>query len=213
MTSARIVSFLPSATDMALALGLGDQVVGITHECDYPPEVDGKPIVVRNVLPIETMSQPEIDVAVTQRMQDGLSLYQVDERLLRELAPDIILTQNLCQVCAPSGNEVTEALNLLPKIPQMLWLTPKSLEEIFDNLHELGQATGRAREAEELIGAGRERLEKISAATQNLSQRPRVFCLEWLDPVYCSGHWMPEMVEIAGGVDALGRKGADSVRI
>jgi iron complex transport system substrate-binding protein len=143
MTSPRIVSFLPSATEMACALGLGDQLVGITHECDYPPEVEGKPIVVRNVLPIETMSQPEIDAAVTQRMRDGLSLYQVDEKLLQELAPDIIMTQDLCQVCAPSGNEVTQALNLLPKKPQILWLTPKSLEGIFDNLRELGQATDR----------------------------------------------------------------------
>jgi iron complex transport system substrate-binding protein len=213
MTTARIVSFLPSATEMACALGLGDQLVGITHECDYPPEVEGKPIVVRNVLPIEKMSQPEIDAAVTQRMRDGLSLYQVDETLLQELAPDIILTQDLCQVCAPSGNEVTQALNLLPKKPQILWLTPKSLEEIFDNLRELGQATDRMKEAEELIASGRARLEKLTDATRNLSHRPRVFCLEWLEPVYCSGHWMPEMVEIAGGVDVLARKGTDSVRI
>jgi len=198
---------------MACALGLGDQLVGITHECDYPPEAQGKPVVVRNVLPIETMSQPEIDVAVTQRMRAGLSLYQVDEKLLRELAPDIIMTQDLCQVCAPSGNEVTQALELLDKKPQILWLTPKSLEEIFDNLRELGQATGRVKEAEELIASGRARLEKLADATRNLSQRPRVFCMEWLDPVYCSGHWMPEMVEIAGGVDALARKGTDSVRI
>jgi iron complex transport system substrate-binding protein len=211
--AARIVSFLPSATEMACALGLGDQLVGITHECDYPSEVEGKPVVVRNVLPIEQMSQPEIDAAVAQRMRDGLSLYQVDEKLLQELAPDIIMTQDLCQVCAPSGNEVTEALNLLPKKPQILWLTPKSLEEIFDNLRELGGATGRLKEAEKLIAAGRVRLEKLASATRNLSHRPRVFCMEWLDPVYCSGHWMPEMVEIAGGVDALSRKGADSVRI
>jgi iron complex transport system substrate-binding protein len=213
MMSARIVSFLPSATEMACALGLGDQLVGITHECDYPPEVEGKPIVVRNVLPIETMSQPEIDVAVTQRMRDGLSLYQIDEKLLRELAPDIIMTQDLCQVCAPSGNEVTQALNLLPKKPQILWLTPKSLEEIFDNLRELGGATGRVKEAEELIDSGRARLEKVVAGTSTLSHRPRVFCMEWLDPVYCSGHWMPEMVKIAGGEDALARKGTDSVRV
>src|SRR6266853_5665357 len=152
-TPPRIVSFLPSATEMACALGLADQLVGITHECDYPPEVEGKPIVVRNVLPIETMSQPEIDAAVTQRMRDGLSLYQVDEQLLRELAPDIIMTQDLCQVCAPSGNEVTHALNLLPKKPQVLWLTPKSLEEIFDNLCALGQATSRVKEAEDIIAA------------------------------------------------------------
>src|SRR6267142_6044951 len=117
-TAARIVSFLPSATEMAFALGLGDQIVGITHECDYPPEVKGKPVVVRNFLPIEKMSQPEIDAAVSQRMRDGLSLYQVDEKLLQELAPDIILTQNLCQVCAPSGNEVTQVLELLHKKPR-----------------------------------------------------------------------------------------------
>ena len=198
---------------MACALGLGNQLVGITHECDYPPEVEGKPVVVSNILPIERMSQPEIDAAVTQRIRDGLSLYQVDEKLLQELAPDIILTQDLCQVCAPSGNEVTQALSLLPKKPQILWLTAKSLDEIFDNLRELGQATGRLREAEELIAAGRKRLEKIASVTRNLSQRPRVFCMEWLDPVYCSGHWVPEMVGIAGGKDALARKGADSVRI
>src|SRR5258708_20217914 len=149
--AARIVSFLPSATEMACALGLGDQLVGITHECDYPSEVEGKPVVVRNVLPIETMSQPEIDAAVTKRLRDGLSLYQVDEKLLQELAPDIIMTQDLCQVCAPSGNEVSQALNLLPKKPQILWLTPKSLEEIFDNLRELGQATARLKEPQQLI--------------------------------------------------------------
>src|SRR5260370_3152806 len=198
---------------MAFELGLVDQVVGITHDCDYPAEVEGNPVVVRNVLPIETMSQPEIDVAVTQRMRDGLSLYEVDEDLLRALAPDIIITQDLCQVCAPSGNEVSQALGLLQKKPQILWLTPKSLKEIFDNLWELGQATDRVKEAEELIAAGRARLARIATITCNLSDRPRVFCLEWLDPVYCSGHWVPEMVEIAGGVDALARRGTDSVRI
>jgi iron complex transport system substrate-binding protein len=212
-TTQRIVSFLPAATEMVCALGLGEQLVGITHECDYPSEVAGKPVVVRNVLPIETMSQPEIDAAVAQRVRAGLSLYQVDEELLVELAPDLILTQNLCQVCAPSGNEVAETLRLLPKKAEVLWLTPKSLADIADNLVELGQATSRVKEAEELILAGRAKLEEIAAVTGRLSYRPRVFCMEWLDPVYASGHWMPEMVEIAGGSDALASKGAESVRI
>jgi iron complex transport system substrate-binding protein len=159
------------------------------------------------------MSQSEIDIAVAQRMRDGLSLYQVDEVLLRQLAPDLILTQNLCQVCAPSGNEVAQVLKVLPKQPEILWLTPKSLDEIFANMRELGAATERGKEAEQLIAAGRERLEKINALTGALAERPRVFCMEWLDPVYCSGHWMPEMVAIAGGVDGLGKTGADSVRI
>src|SRR4029434_9506070 len=165
-TAARIVSFLPSATEMACALGLADQLVGITHECDYPPEVLGKTVVVRNALPIEGMSQLEIDIAVAQRMRDGLSLYQVDEKLLRELAPDLILTQNLCQVCAPSGSEVAQVLKVLPQQPEILWLTPKSLDEIFANLRDLGAATGRVEAAEQLIAGGRERLEKIATVTR-----------------------------------------------
>src|SRR5882672_5714163 len=151
----KIVSFLPSATEMVCALGLSDALVGITHECDYPPAVKGKPIVVRAVLPIEQMSQDEIDVAVAQRMREGLSLYQVDEELLGKLDPDLILTQDLCQVCAPSGNEVAQVLQLLPRKPKILWLTPRSLAGIFENLHELGEATERLDEAEELIAAGR----------------------------------------------------------
>ena len=207
-----IVSFLPSATEIACALGLSDQLIGITHECDYPPEIKGKPVVVRNALPIATMSQWEVDRAVSQRMREGLSLYVVDERLLQELAPDLILTQDLCQVCAPSGNEVSQALKLFARKPRVLWLTPNSLEQIDANVRDLGAATGRVREAEELIAKGRARLEKITAVTRNLAQ-PRVFCMEWFDPIYCSGHWVPEMVRLAGGVDQLSRAGANSVRI
>src|SRR5919108_476567 len=143
MTAQRIVSFLPSATEMVCALGLNERLVGITHECDYPPEIQGKPIVVRNALPIERMSQREIDAAVAARLREGLSLYEVDEQLLRELAPDLILTQNLCQVCAPSGNEVSQVIKALPKAPEILWLTPQSISEIFDNVRELGAATDR----------------------------------------------------------------------
>ncbi len=207
----RIVSFLPSATEMACALGLADQLLGITHECDYPLEIRNKPIVVRSVLPVEHMSQREIDTAVTERLRNGLSLYQVDEDLMRAIAPDLILTQDLCQVCAPSGNEVAHLLSALPSQPQVLWLTPKTIEQIFDNLRELGEATGCSRKAEALITAGRARLERI--ATVTVTERPRVFCMEWIDPVYCSGHWVPQMVEIAGGWDELGRRGTDSVRI
>src|SRR5215469_3113593 len=164
----RIVSFLPSATEMVCALGLTDQLVGITHECDYPPEVQGKPIVVTSVLRLETMTQREIDEAVTQRLRNGQSLYQVDERLLNDLQPDIIITQDLCQVCAPSGNELSQALNVLAKKPEILWMTPKSISGIEDNIRALGQATNLQRRAEELITSGRERLEKIQSRTSDL---------------------------------------------
>src|SRR5215813_9713942 len=209
---ARIVSFLPSATEMAFALGLGDSIVGITHECDYPPEVMSKPVVVRNVLPIERMSQSEIDRAVAERIRSGESLYQIDEQLLRELAPDLILTQDLCQVCAPSGNEVSQVLKALPKAPQILWLTPQSLDEIFDNVRELGAATDRIDAAETLINDCLQRLRALAERTASVP-RPRVFCMEWLDPVYASGHWVPELVKIAGGVDEIGRERGESVRV
>jgi iron complex transport system substrate-binding protein len=209
----RIVSFLPSATEIASALGLEDSIVGITHECDYPTKIRNKPVVVRNVLPIEHMTQDEIDRAVADRVRQGLSLYQIDEQLLRTLAPDLILTQNLCQVCAPSGNEVSQVLKNLPHTPEVLWLTPQSLEEIFDNIRDLGAATGKGREAKLLVNECRTRLEKLSAKTSQLSSRPRVFCMEWLDPVYASGHWVPELVKLAGGLDELGKERGESVRI
>lgn len=158
----RIVSFLPSATEIACALGLADSIVGITHECDYPPAIRAKPVVVRNVLPIERMSQSEIDRAVAERIRSGQSLYQIDEELLRTLAPDLILTQNLCQVCAPSGNEVSHVIKALPHAPQILWLTPQSLSEIFDNVRELGAATGRDAEAAALVKHCEVRLERLA---------------------------------------------------
>lgn len=209
----RIVSFLPSATEIASALGLGDSLVGITHECDYPPEVKSKPVVVRNVLPIETMTQSEIDCAVAERMRAGLSLYQIDEQLLRELSPDLIMTQNLCQVCAPSGNEVAQVLRALPKAPEILWLTPQSLSEIFDNVRDLGAATGKEIEASRLIDSCLQRLDELKQITAQAATTPRVFCMEWLDPVYASGHWVPELVKIAGGVDQLGKEKGESVRV
>jgi iron complex transport system substrate-binding protein len=209
----RIVSFLPSATEMACALGLADSIVGITLECDYPPEIRSKPVVVRNVLPIEQMSQSEIDRAVAQRLREGQSLYQIDEELLRTLAPDLILTQNLCQVCAPSGNEVSQVLKSLPQAPEILWLTPQSLGEIFDNVRDLGAATGRTAEAAALIKDCENRLERLARRTEGVVDRPRVFCMEWLDPVYASGHWVPELVKLAGGIDELGRERGESVRV
>ena len=209
----RIVSFLPSATEIACALGLEDQLVGITHECDYPSHVRSKPVVVRNILPIERMSQDQIDRAVAERMRQGLSLYQIDEDLLRELAPDLILTQNLCQVCAPSGNEVSQVLKNLPHAPEVLWLTPQSLEEIFQNIRDLGAATGKEDEASLLVSNCQSRLERLSTTTAKIERTPRVFCMEWLDPVFASGHWVPQLVRLAGGCDELGRERGESVRV
>lgn len=213
MSDLRIVSFLPSATEMVCALGLIDRLVGVTHECDYPAEVTCKPLVVRSTFDVAGMSPCEIDAAVSACISSHASLYQVDERLLQELAPTLILTQDLCQVCAPSGNEITQLLKSLRSDPQILRFTPKSLADINENLRELGSATDRCKEAQQVIASGEARLEQVRALTRGARNRPRVFCMEWVDPIYCSGHWIPEMVELAGGVDELSRKGTDSARV
>jgi iron complex transport system substrate-binding protein len=209
----RIVSFLPSATEMVCALGLCDELVGVTHECDYPSDVLGKTRIISSILPLEQMTEGEIDKALAERLRHGQSLYAVDEILLQNLQPDIIITQDLCQVCAPSGNELSQALKVLPKQPKILWMTPQSISGIEANIRDLGVATGRTEQAEALIAAGQRKLTEIATRAQNLGHRPRIFCMEWLDPVYCGGHWVPEMVRIAGGLDALGREGGDSVRV
>jgi iron complex transport system substrate-binding protein len=218
MTKPRIVSFLPAATEMVFALGAGDQLVGISHECDFPPEAKGKPVVVRPALDLQSMTLREIDVAVAEQIRSGASLYTVDEELLCALKPDLILTQNLCQVCAPSGNDLASALKLLHPAPQILWMSPHSLAEIFENIIELGQSLGLASEADACVEDCRRRLAQVAAKTAQASTRPRafcprVFCMEWADPVYCAGHWVPEMVELAGGRDELARRGTDSVRM
>lgn len=212
-TGPRIVSLLPSATEMAYALGLGDNLVGVTHECDYPAEACSKPSVVRNALPIETMTQGQIDAAVSERLRQGLSLYELDAELIEALSPDIIITQSLCDVCAPSGNEIAELLAHLSKKPELLWMTPRNLTEIAGNIECLGAATGREAEAALIVQEAKDRLRLVGERNKLASHRPRVFCMEWLDPVYCSGHWVPEMVWLAGGADVLGSKGGESVRV
>lgn len=208
----RIVSFLPSATETIYSLGAGDRLVGVTHECDFPPEAGAKPIVVRASLPLASMTSGEVDVAVSGALAAGGSLYAVDENQLSALRPDLIVTQELCQVCAPSGTQITQALRQLSAPPQILTLTPHSLDEVRDNVRELGAAIGCAERAEEVIGDGQRRLEAVPGRTSGLV-RPRVFCMEWTDPIYCSGHWVPEMVELAGGFDRIARPARDSVRV
>ena len=209
----RIVSFLPAGTEIVHALGAGADLVGRSHECDYPDYVRALPVVSKPTIALDGLSQAEIDAAVSGRLGAGESLYVVDELLLRDLAPDVILTQDLCQVCAPSGNELTRALKTLPSHPTVIYLTPRTLAEIDDNIIAVGETIGRATEARTLVASNHERVERVRASTRNATRRPRVAFLEWTDPLFCAGHWVPEMIEIAGGDDQLGRPGADSVRM
>ena len=208
----RIVSFLPSATEIAFTIGAGADVVGRSHECDFPPEVKALPIVSKPALPIDEMNQGEIDSAVASQLASGNSLYVVDEVLLRELKPDVVFTQDLCRVCAPSGTELTRALKTLPSNPEVLWLTPRTLAGIEDNIRDVGRVSGRVGEADALVERNRARIADVRDAVKGATPR-RVAFLEWTDPPFCPGHWVPEMIEIAGGVDPHGRAGADSVRM
>jgi iron complex transport system substrate-binding protein len=208
----RIVSFLPAATEIAYAIGAGDDLVGRSHECDYPADALRLPVVSKPALAIDSMTQGEIDRAVAARLSSGESLYQVDEILLRELRPDLVFTQDLCQVCAPSGTELTRALRELPSKPEVLWLTPQNLEDIESNIRDIGRAAGRSNEAEELIASNRDRVDAVVRAVRGQPVR-RVAFLEWTDPYFSAGHWVPEMISLAGGYDPCGKADGDSMRI
>ena len=194
------------------ALGACSELLGRSHECDYPAEVASLPVVSRPALRLEGMRPEEVDRAVAERLKSGESLYEVDEVLLRELSPDVILTQDLCQVCAPSGNELSRALRELPGEPRVLRLTPQNLEQIYENILEVGDAIGRREAAEALVAQNRARTARVAAAVAGARVR-RVAFLEWIEPIFCGGHWVPEMIALAGGKDPLGKPGADSERV
>ncbi len=212
MNDLRIASFLPSATEMVCALGLGDHLVGISHECDYPPEVKGKPVVVKCAMDLVSLNLNQIDKAVSERVGQGGSVYAVDEVEIRKAAPNLVITQDLCQVCAPSGNEATQVLKSLVSKPEILWQTPHSFEDVLKDILALGERTGTKERAEKLVTEMRQRVTKVSSVTAKLPT-VKVFFLEWVDPIYCGGHWVPQMLQWAGGVDGISRSGVDSVRI
>lgn len=208
----RIVSLLPSATELAFSLGLGDDVVGVSHECDFPPEARTRPTVVHCAIPLDDLTPAEIDSAVSTQLRVGGSIYTIDTELLRALEPDLILAQDLCEVCAPSGNETERAIAALDRTPRVLTLAPRTLREIQENIRQLGEATGRVAVAQTLIAAEQERLARLARELDGAPRR-RVFFLEWTDPMFCGGHWVAEMIQRAGGKDALARQGGDSVRV
>lgn len=207
----RICSLLPGATEIAYLLGLGDQIVGVTHECDYPPDAKQKPVVVRGVIDPKRMSSLEIDRKVAELLQAGKGLYTIDERSFIEAAPDVILTQGLCDVCALDYDEVFKAAQRLPRMPSIVSLNPHSLAEMLDDIMRVAVATQREATAAALMRDFQERVDRVAMAEPKY--RPRVVCLEWFDPLYVAGHWVPEMVALAGGFDALGRTGAPSHKV
>jgi iron complex transport system substrate-binding protein len=204
----RIVSLVPHATELLFALGLGDQVIGVTHECDYPEEAAELQPVTRNVLP-EGLSPSEIDSAVRERTERGESIYELDEEIVRELEPDLIVTQALCQVCAVSADDVQALAQTLPGPPQVISLDPRTYGETLGDIRTIAQATGSKDAALDLIARTARRADVVRLAVRGAA-RPRVAALEWLDPVFVAGHWTPQLVEMAGGEDVLGFAGEPS---
>lgn len=208
----RICSLLPSATEILYAIGLGDSVLGVTHECDFPAEAATKPALIRPR--VDPHSSPaEIDRKVSEIIARGESIYAVDAELLSSLSPDLILTQDLCHVCAASPDDLATALTRFTRPPRVLSLTPRSLAEVWDDIRRVGEATGRSGEAEALAAAIDRRVAAVEAVAARAGSRPRVLCLEWLEPYFVGGHWIPEMVWKAGGEDVLGKLREPSYKV
>ena len=208
----RIVSLLPSATEILFALGFDSEVVGVSHECDFPEAARGKRVVILSRIPHDA-APLEIDRLVREYVSRGESLYAVDAQALEELAPDLIITQDLCHVCAASPDDLGAALARFAERPEVLCLNPQDLGDVWRDILWVGEATGRGCAAERLLEEIGERLGRLEEMVEQTSERPRVAFLEWLQPFYVGGHWVPEMIALAGGHDVLGRVHTPSFRV
>lgn len=205
----RIISLLPSATEIVCALGLADDLVGVTHECDYPPRVLSLPKVTRTLIPLDAPSA-QIDALVRERLKTQRALYTLDLPVLETLRPDLIVTQTLCDVCAVAEEEVRAAACALPGRPRVVNLEPTTLGGVFHNIRQVAVAAGVEDRCAEVIGRLRGRIEAVADRTNRVHARPRVTLLEWIDPPFGCGHWTPELIRLAGGVEGLGREGLPS---
>ena len=206
----RIVSLVPSATETLFALGLGADVVAVTHECDYPEAALELPKVTRDALPAD-LTSGQIDAAVRARTEQGEAIYELDAELLHELRPDLIVTQALCPVCAVSYDDVRALAEEIETQPRVIALDPRTLGEVLGDVRTLAQATERKDAGVALVQDAAARIDRVRVAVRD-ARRPRVAALEWLDPVYVAGHWTPQLIEYAGGLDVLGMPGEPSER-
>jgi len=216
----RVASLLPSATEIVCALGMADTLVGVSHECDYPPDVvHDLPKLTRSAIP-EGLTSAQIDAEVSTRLRRGESLYQLEEETLATLKPDLLISQELCDVCAVAFDDVCQVSARLPGNPKVISLTPPNLYAIFDDVRTVAEALDIPQRGEKLISELRARLDRVAEAVKvcgvhpyHPARRPRVFALEWLDPPFAAGHWVPEMIALAGGEEVLGRAGQPSFRV
>jgi len=209
----RIVSLLPAATEIAAALGLMDRVVGVSHECDFPSEANQRPRVTHCPVHNSGMTSREVDESVRRALRENGTIYTIDEPLLRKLRPDVILTQKLCDVCAVGYGTVARLAETLPGPPTVVNLEPSSVSDIFDDIRRVAKVCDVPERADKLLSQVSDRIEGVRRRANRIRHWPRCFLMEWVDPPFCSGHWGPELIEIAGGYDALGRKRQPSLQI
>jgi iron complex transport system substrate-binding protein len=206
----RICSLIPGATEVVAALGLADRLVGISHECDFPASVQHVPVMIEAIVGKDGASGGEIDRQVKELVASGQRLYRLNEDAFCRACPDLILTQELCHVCSVTPDQLTHAIESLQHRPHVLTLGPTTLGDVIHDIERIAQTAGIPAKGRALAEALRRRLDHVRAETSRTSSRPRVVCLEWLDPLYVAGHWVPEMVELAGGCDVLGSRDAPS---
>ena len=204
----RIVSFLPSATEILYELGVGDKIVGVTHECNYPEQAKSKPRVIHSSFDPDTMSSQEIDNKVVDLMHSGKDIYILDDEILKKANPDLIVAQGICEVCSPYTKEISRAVTILDNKPEVLILDPKNLENILDNMLTIGNKVEKTKEAEKLVLELQQRIQYVNR--RSIEPPKRVLCIEWLDPLFIAGHWVPQMVEMAMGIPPNGSGGTST---
>lgn len=207
----RIVSFLPSATETLYQLGAGGQITGVTHECKFPAQARKKPQVIRPSFDPSRMNGREIDGKIVELMRSGKDIYVVDDAVLKKAKPDLIVAQGLCEVCSPFTKEISRAVNILGGQPDVLVLDPHDLDDILVSIMDVAEKVGRVKEGAKLVASLQKRIDAVRG--MKIKSRPRVLCIEWLDPLFTAGHWVPQMVEYAGGINGISAAGEPSRRM
>jgi iron complex transport system substrate-binding protein len=224
VSSERIVSFLPSCTEILYEIGAGSQIVGVTHECKYPDDAKTKPRVINSSFDASKMNSKEVDQKIVELMQSGRDIYLIDDKKLREANPDLIIAQGVCEVCAPFTKEINRATSILGYKPDILVLDPHDLDDILISIMDIAERVGKVTEARNLVVSLQKRIEdirmraghrRIGGETYNNKSnvKPKILCIEWINPFFTAGHWVPQMVEIAGGINGLSSRAEPSHRL
>ena len=215
MSHKRIVSFLPSATEILYEIGAGSQILGVTHECNYPKDAKSKLKVINSSFDASTMSSKEIDNKIVELFANGKDIYIINEKILKKLKPDLIVAQGICEVCSPFTKEIKRAISVLEYNPKVIVLDPHNVSSILDNITEIATNIGKFNEGKNLVRLLEDKINRIKKITElktNKEDLPKILCLEWIDPFFTAGHWVPEMVQIAGGINGLGKSNEQSRR-